>query len=110
MQLGADRLIEQQAVAHVVRDRLRQQHEHGAQPGVAGADRRRQAVMRADAAEGDHAAPSALPGRAEQELELARLVAAVQRAAAVVALDPQRAEVAARWRAAPAAAPASAGP
>ena len=50
-----------------------------AQPGVARADRGRQAVMRADAAEGDHAAAAARARRAEQPLELARLVAAVER-------------------------------
>ena len=45
--------------------------------------------MRADAARGDHRPLAARECLAEQELELARLVAAVQRAALVVAFHPQ---------------------
>jgi hypothetical protein len=65
-------------MAHVIGHRLREERQHRAQPGIACADRGRQTVMRADTAEGDHATPAARLRRAEQPLELARLVAAVE--------------------------------
>ena len=86
MQLRSGGMIEQQALAHVLGHRLPEQQEDAAQPDAAGAESRRQPVMRADAAEGQHR-PFAIGQRvAEQELQLARLVATVPRAALVILL------------------------
>ena len=89
MQLCAERMQRAQTVLDVRGDGLRHEHQRRREAGSAGRDRGRDAVVRPDAAEGEHPPPATGHRRAQQQLELARLVAAVEDAGAIVALDPR---------------------
>src|SRR4029450_2542256 len=81
---------EAQPSPHVRRDGLGNEDQCGGESAGSPAGGGRQAVMRPDAAERDHAAPAARPRRAQEQLELAGLVTTVDRATEIVALDPRR--------------------
>jgi hypothetical protein len=85
---GADGVQAQQRVPDVVRGDLVDQHHPGRNPRLAGGQRGRQPVVGAQVADGDQRATPLAQRIRHQELQLAGLVAAHGRAAAVV-LEPQ---------------------
>jgi len=76
-------------LAYFFGDRLAEQHQHDAQAVLAAVNRGGQPVIGADASEG-HDLPLAAPDRVpEQEVQFPRLIAPVESAGLVVALDPE---------------------
>jgi len=87
MQLGAGPPAREQIAPHGTGVDLRHQHGDAAQPERTRVDRRRQRVIGAGSAEGEHGVGARCARRGEQEFELADLVAAVGARGAVVAFD-----------------------